>query len=283
MLSNRPESRLKWTRKSLTRNIQAYAIEPIQPYVLRELTKKTKAELFLDIGSNVGYYAILIAADNHVDRVFAYEPVPSTYKELIENVRRNKLQDKVVCHMHALSDRIGSSSMNIITSISGRNAISDTSVHDVKVNRSQIVSTTTVDEMHAVSGKRAALKVDVEGHELKVLDGAKNFLQENSCVVQVEVLDRRVMADGVAARMNALGYNKIFRIGSDNYFANDPNVEATTLKLLENALSSFVEDFRRPLYLKPRLLPGIGIEISPVLFKFVPPAIRRLVSRRRNH
>ena len=53
-------------------------------------------DLFVDIGANVGSYTILACSAVGTKGV-AFEPVPSTYKRLVENMRLNHLDEKVKC------------------------------------------------------------------------------------------------------------------------------------------------------------------------------------------
>lgn len=54
-----------------------------------------KEDLFIDIGANIGGYAILAAG--HVGtNVIAIEPIPATFLSLQKNIQVNNLQDKVI-------------------------------------------------------------------------------------------------------------------------------------------------------------------------------------------
>jgi FkbM family methyltransferase len=58
---------------------------------------------------------------------------------------------------------------------------------------------------------RLAIKIDVEGHEMSVLDGAEATLTENKCLIQFEDYSENALSD----RFSALGYKEILRIGPD--------------------------------------------------------------------
>ncbi len=53
-------------------------------------------DLFIDVGANVGSYTIL-ACSAIGARGIAFEPVPSTYRRLVENMHLNHLDEKVKC------------------------------------------------------------------------------------------------------------------------------------------------------------------------------------------
>lgn len=283
MFSSRPESAFKWTRKSIIRNLQTYRYEPVQPYLLREFSRVLQSEYFLDVGANIGYYSLLIGSEGGCDRVFAYEPMPSAHRELVKNVYRNGLEDIVVCHPLAVSSRSGSSSLDILGEMAGGNALSSTAVHHSQVIRTEEVKTTTLDEMHDFSGCRATLKIDVEGHEYQVIKGAENLLQSNQILLQVELLDRSRTFEDVLDLLARLGFTWVFSAGPDKYFSNDQNVSDRIFEAVERALDCFIGDFKKPLYVKSRCLPGIGFELSPRLLGMIPsflrPSFRRKCKR----
>jgi len=60
------------------------------------------------------------------------------------------------------------------------------------------------------------LKIDVEGHETAVLEGAIGLLEGIQWVVQVETLEE--VTAGVSSILADLGGNHAGRIGDDHYF-----------------------------------------------------------------
>src|SRR5216684_2939538 len=53
-------------------------------------------DLFIDIAANVGSYSVL-AGRVIGTRAYAFEPVPTTFRKLVENMRLNHLEEKVRC------------------------------------------------------------------------------------------------------------------------------------------------------------------------------------------
>lgn len=54
-----------------------------------------KEDLFFDIGADIGSYTIL--ASGHVGaHTFAFEPIPSTFQSLANNVAINRINDSVI-------------------------------------------------------------------------------------------------------------------------------------------------------------------------------------------
>ncbi|WP_287963479.1 FkbM family methyltransferase [Alcanivorax sp.] len=130
-------------------------------------------DLFIDIGANVGSYTIL-ACSAVGARGIAFEPVPSTYNRLLENMRLNHLDGQVKC----LNEAVGNQKGIIAFTSDGdttNHALSTEEQCDNVVN----VNVTSLDV--ALNGESPALmKIDVEGFETPVIEGAQETLKKQS-------------------------------------------------------------------------------------------------------
>lgn len=132
-----------------------------------------REDLFVDIGANSGAYSILAGAVVGAMGV-AFEPVPATYKRLVENMHLNYLDQRVECVNKAVGAQPAVLSFSS-GSDSGNHALAPGEVRQDAIS----VEVTTVDE--ALRGASPALiKIDVEGYETAVLQGAPGTLQAES-------------------------------------------------------------------------------------------------------
>lgn len=130
-------------------------------------------DLFVDIGANVGSYTIL-ACSAVGSRGVAFEPVPSTYRRLVENMRLNHLDEKVKC----INKGVGATQGTIAFT-----SDSDTTNHalasDEQCDNKVTVEVTSLDS--ALHGEGPSLiKIDVEGFETPVLEGAQETLKNHT-------------------------------------------------------------------------------------------------------
>ena len=136
-------------------------------------------ELFVDVGANVGTYSLLAA--RHCDAVvLAVEAAPETAGLLRENVRLNDLCDKIEviecaagAHTGVVNFTVDRGAMNQVADASFANAVAS-------------VELATLD--HIVANRQPVMmKIDVEGYEGEVLEGAKLSLAKQSLLaIQVE-------------------------------------------------------------------------------------------------
>lgn len=130
-------------------------------------------DLFVDIGANVGSYTIL-ACSAVGARGVAFEPVPSTYKRLVENMRLNHLDEKVKCINKGVGAQKGTISFTS-DSETTNHVLASGEQCDNKVT----VEVTSLDM--ALAGEDPSLiKVDVEGYETPVLEGAQQILKNQT-------------------------------------------------------------------------------------------------------
>ena len=169
-----------------------------------------KEDLFIDVGANVGSYTIL-ACSAVGARGYAFEPVPGTYLRLVENMRLNHLDARVTC----INKGVGAQQGSIAFS-----SDSDTTNHALapdEQNGSSIdVEVTTLDA--ALRDESPALiKIDVEGYETRVLEGASLTLGKptlHSVIMEMNENSRRYGFD--QSRLLELMFDQGFKTYSYN-------------------------------------------------------------------
>jgi len=144
-------------------------------------------DLFVDVGANMGSYTILASAAIGA-RSYAFEPVPGTYRRLVENMRLNRLDEKVVCINKAVGAERGTTTFTTgCDSTNHALALGEHSEHTTDVD------ICTLDEVLA-DELPTLIKIDVEGFETPVLDGACKTLSAQtlqSVIIELNGSGRR--------------------------------------------------------------------------------------------
>jgi FkbM family methyltransferase len=148
-----------------------------------QVLKQARVDLVLDVGANDGGYASTIRSIGYEGRVISFEPLSEPYRRLTERAAGD---DSWSCMQYA----IGASTESVEINIAG-NAGASSSVlpmldkHVRAEPTSAYVGVETVPmrpldrilEDAAVADDRIFLKIDVQGFEGAVLDGANDLLQ----------------------------------------------------------------------------------------------------------
>jgi FkbM family methyltransferase len=143
-------------------------------HVLRE------RDLFVDIGANVGSYTILGSAAIGA-RTVCFEPVPSTYKRLKDNIRINNIGSKV----ESLNIALGNSKGEVYF-LSDQNCKNHVIANNETKKENITVSISTLDK--ELKDCPFLIKIDVEGFELPVLEGGNRILSNMElCGVIIEL------------------------------------------------------------------------------------------------
>ena len=182
-----------------------------------------EADMFIDVGANIGLYALCIARCPSIRSVHAFEPDPRNYRQLLGNLFLNPDGHKVQTHQVAVSSADGDAEFFVsraATAIDCGKFNTGTSSLRFDGKRHHMsgtvrVSTRRLDGLIDVHGSILAMKVDVEGHEAEVLSGAERLLRNNTCVVLIEAFDSNFPE--VDAVLRELKYARIDSFNVENY------------------------------------------------------------------
>jgi FkbM family methyltransferase len=140
----------------------------------------------IDVGANAGLYSVLLSrACGPTGRVWSFEPAPETYWRLRENLALNRCENVVTVEA-AVSNAPGTAKLHLFDSqfaewnSLGVRVARDSNGKQVSPARSIGVQAEALDIFCANEGIEHIhfLKIDVEGFELLVFEGAKRLLIE---------------------------------------------------------------------------------------------------------
>jgi FkbM family methyltransferase len=159
----------------------------------------------LDVGANIGLSAIEFARSAGAGgKVIAFEPHPDTAARLRANLERNGIGN-----VEIIQSAVGAAAGTVTFNESADATLSSASLVPRNLVRSFEVPLTTVDIAWAAAGKPkiSALKIDVEGGELAVLQGASELLAREHPVILLEAWGANQL-DPIQALLTAAGYER---------------------------------------------------------------------------
>jgi FkbM family methyltransferase len=183
-------------------------------------------DLFVDVGANVGAYTIL-ACSAVGARGYAFEPVPSTYSRLVENMRLNHLDEKVKCINKGVGAQQGE-----IAFTSDRDTTNRVLATGEHADNRVIVEVTSLDTVLYIESP-VLMKIDVEGYEALVLEGGQQTLKKRT-------LQSVIMELNEGGRRYGFDESRTLEVMFDNGFRTylyDP-LDRTLLKLEGKNLDS---------------------------------------------
>ena len=135
-------------------------------YLLHVLRKN---DLFVDVGANMGSYTLLASAVRGA-RTVCFEPNPTTFARLSQNLLLNHLGERVTAHLAGVGEKPGFLRLSLNQDCGNHILCDNEREEGVEVK------VVTLDEILAGTCP-SLLKIDVEGFELSVLRGAGAILK----------------------------------------------------------------------------------------------------------
>jgi FkbM family methyltransferase len=181
------------------------------------IIKKYNIEIFLDVGANSGIYSLILAKKFENLVIIGFEPITSTFKKFTRNIERNKLNKKIQKHNLGLSNK--SALLNMKTNI--KFGYKQSAGYHVSSDGEEKAIFVKADELLNYKNKVIFMKIDTEGHELHVLEGAEEIIKKNNIFMQIEIWDKNFeIVEKTLKNMNFVFIKKI----KNDYFYKKLNL-----------------------------------------------------------
>ncbi|GAB2479118.1 class I SAM-dependent methyltransferase [Jatrophihabitans fulvus] len=187
------------------------------PYPNRVATTLAHLRLgtVLDVGANIGQYGSALRAAGFRGRLISCEPLPDAFAHLERRVRRD---DSWTAVNTAVGAEPGDLDINVSANSYSSSVLPMTSAHTESAPGSETIGTvavpvTTVRDLVDAQGvdvARTLLKVDTQGYEGPVLDGAGDLLARFAAVQLelsfVPLYAGQLLYDDLVSRLHGLGF-----------------------------------------------------------------------------
>lgn len=218
-----------------------------ETYILRYLKDKlastTEHMTIFDVGANIGRYTLLVLdvfRGRNVN-VFSFEPSLRTFQELRKNVGENR---KAKLYNFGFSNENARVTLFYDTEKSGLSSLYNRKLDHIgiQMKHKEEVEVKRIDDFceENKTDKIDLLKMDVEGHELKALEGANNMIDKDAIrLIQFEFggcnIDSRTFFRDFFYFLN--GKYRIFRILKDGLYPINRYKETCELFIATNFLA----------------------------------------------
>jgi FkbM family methyltransferase len=188
------DSTKRYYYKSLSKfnwqNFEKHNFEP-ELLVTEELLKQNNKAVFFDVGSNKGEYTYIAEKFLLKENIHAFEPNPNLYFKLKHIFKKSKINNFALSNINGEAD----------LKVPFLNNIEDDSLGTLNINAKEKnethakffkIKTQTLDRycfnqnVHRID----CIKIDVEGLELLVLEGAKQSIKVHQPILIIEIEKR---------------------------------------------------------------------------------------------
>lgn len=159
--------------------------EPYEPELATALAARLKpGDVFVDVGANIGFFSVLAGRlVTGAGAVVAFEPHPAARTVMAQALADNGLSDTVTIVAAAAADRSGSARLFLAEDsvLSTTDPSRAPARSEFAFDRAIDVQQVTVDEWFrdrpTLIARIRAIKIDVEGTEVDVIEGMRNTLR----------------------------------------------------------------------------------------------------------
>lgn len=216
-----PHVTLHWRGKPITFYVpttfvlfRVQSFESKEPETIEWLSTFKPEEVYFDIGANVGMYAIAAAAAMDV-AVYAFEPEAFNYAILTRNIYDNLLCDKMKAFCIALSDETMLGNFYVASNEQGKSGhmFGEDLDFNLRPKKSGLIQGSVSFKLDELIQKNMLpvpthIKIDVDGLEHKILDGAaETIAKDNVKSVLVELNTNLEVHRNVIPRMEDFGFS----------------------------------------------------------------------------
>ncbi len=162
-------------------------------YINPQFSKLNNTSIVYDLGAQIGDFSILTAYKTNAT-VFAFEPEIDNYNLLVENIKINKLEDKVFPIQKAVTNKSGK--LKFYVSEGENKGVHSSHYEDNSNGREiEVESIALIDTLkYAKDIKISLLKIDIEGGEFEIInkfnrtffDNVESIVLEYHCLPHVK-------------------------------------------------------------------------------------------------
>ncbi len=154
----------------------------------------------IDIGALIGTHSFVFSnAVGPKGKVYSFEPQPWAYKSILKTININNIKNIEVYNM-GLSDK--KKELIFCSDVTGTSHIIEGNTCNTPYTYK--IDVTQLDNFNLQN--ISCIKIDVEGHELSVLNGAINTIKNNKPVIIIEVWNKDNKRDEVRMFMKNNNY-----------------------------------------------------------------------------
>ena len=168
---------------------QRVALEKYEPYETQLILRQAKTgDVVVDVGANIGYYTVLLADKvGKSGKVYAFEPDKTNFEILKKNIEENNLEN-VVAIQAAVGSKNGKSFLYKSKENFGDHKLKTppilTKLKSPPLEEREVIQVIRLDSF--IKEKVDLIKIDTQGWEPEVIEGAKKIISENKPVMFLE-------------------------------------------------------------------------------------------------
>ncbi|MGZ3764753.1 MAG: FkbM family methyltransferase [Mucilaginibacter sp.] len=175
-------TRIKKFFLSIGLDVKKYRPDTRHEVLFSRMLNQFDINVIFDIGANEGQFASLLREVGYVGRIVSFEPLSAAYQKLVANSKKD--QSWQVAPQMAIGDQDGEITINIANNSESSSILNMLDSHTDADERTAYIGNEQVciSKLDSIYSKyidnnsKIFLKIDTQGYEDQVLNGAKELL-----------------------------------------------------------------------------------------------------------
>lgn len=218
------------SRELIWRGVHEPKSTALYSRLLRRLSERTDGVTVLEVGTNIGYFALLaLGALPNDARIHGVEPIHRNVELLDRNLELNGYRDRVEVDELALSDHNGTDRLYVSEDTNcSRLGTPPRKYHGESTEVEVRTGDSFLRERGIPSGEVNVVRMDIQGHEVAVLEGMPEILAgDDPLLLFAELHDEVRDAGQIGTFVETLERNGLtLHSGfAEAYFRSGPSVE----------------------------------------------------------
>lgn len=207
---------------------------------LIEFYSKKKYD-FIDIGANIGLHSLAAASTKSNIEIYSFEPEPNNFYDFINNITINKFK-QIRPFMIGLGNTIKNEKLYINESWNkGKHSL----VNQLSANSEIIIPISTLDTFQDnIISPCLFIKIDVEGFEKEVIEGASNILKKTkNIVLSIELINGNNSTETCQNIINSLegyGFEQLYMFKNNKLCQVSKYIESSDYLLIKGDISKSI-------------------------------------------
>lgn len=193
---------------------------------------------FIDIGANIGLHSLAAASVNSNIEVYSFEPEPNNFSDFINNITLNQFKT-IRPFMIGLGDVIRNEKLYVNEAWNkGKHSL----VNQFPTTSEITIPISTLDTFEKnITSSNLFIKIDVEGYEKQVIEGAVNILKRTeNCVLSIELIEgnnTNSECQNIIDKLMSLGFEELYILKDNSLHQVTKYQESSDYILIKGAIS----------------------------------------------
>ena len=201
---------------------------------LMDFIESREIDTVIDVGANIGQFGVSLRSDGYRGRIVSFEPTKSAFEILSRKAAADGNWEAHHCGLGAASGTatLHASKLSVFNSILELSSVAELHDNRMAVDHTEEIPIYTLDQVaEPLPGAKLLLKIDTQGYEKQVLQGATQTISRAAGILMElpvihtyqgewhfhEALQYMFEAGFVPAQIQAVGYHGMDRASAVDF------------------------------------------------------------------